>query len=120
MRAILIDPFKRSVEEIDIDPSLDNLYSTLGVDLITVVRWNKSHALILDDEGLLKNKDAMEYWHATGSDQPFAGRGLLLGDEYGDNRPCTLSLDEVKDRVAFLDKDQVEPDDYTGWTITVF
>lgn len=120
MRAILIDPFKREVTEIEIEPSLDSMYEVLGVNLITVVRWDKKHALILDDEGLLKSKETMEYWHARGSDQPFAGRGLLLGDEYGDNRPCTLTLDEVKARVAFLDKDQVTPDDYLGWTITVF
>jgi hypothetical protein len=62
MRAILIDPFKRETTEIDIDPSLDNLYQVLGVDLITVVRWDETHALIIDDEGLLKSKEGQEYW----------------------------------------------------------
>lgn len=120
MRAILIDPFKRDITEIDIDPSLDNLYSTLGVDLITIVRWDNKHALIIDDEGLLKEKESMEYFWVKGSDQPFAGRGLLLGDEYGDNRPCTLELSAVQEMVAFLDKTLIEPDDWTVWTITTF
>jgi len=120
MRAILIDPFKRTVEEIDIDPSLDNMYAVLGVELITVVRWDAKHALILDDEGLLKSKEAMEYWHVAGSDKPFAGRGLLLGDEHGDNRPATVGVPEVQRLVSFLDKSNISPDDWTGWTITVF
>lgn len=120
MRAILIDPFKQEVSEIDIDTSLDNLYETLGVDLITVVRWDREHALILDDEGLLKDKETMEYFWVKGSNQPFAGRGLLLGDEYGENRPATLDLSAVQSAVRFVDKSTVNPDDYTGWTITVF
>ena len=78
MKAILIDPFKRSVEAVDIDPTLDNLYETLDVETITVVRLNPDHALIVDDEGLLKDKDAQEYFWWRGSEQPFAGRGIIL------------------------------------------
>lgn len=120
MRAILIDPFKREITEIDIDPSLDNLYTTLGVDLITVVKWDKTHALILDDEGLLKDKESMEYFWVAGSNQPFAGRALILGDEYGDNRAATLELSAVQSLVRFVDKSKLNPDDFTGWTITIF
>lgn len=120
MRAILIDPFKHTVTEIDIDPSLDNLYSTLDVDMITVVGWDKEHALILDDEGLLKPKDRQEYWWTLRSDQPFAGRGLILGNKFGENRAATLDLERVKDAVMFIDKATIEPDNYTGWTVTTF
>jgi hypothetical protein len=120
VRAILIDPFKREVTEINIDPSLDNLYETLAVEMITVLRWGKDHALILDDEGLLKDRETMEYWRVAGADQPFAGKGLILGDNYGDNRDATLTLSEVQTLVTFLDKATVNPDDWTGWTIRTF
>ena len=120
MRAILIDPFKRDISEIDIDPSLDNLYATLGVDLITVARWDKEHALILDDEGLLKDRESMEYFWIKGSGQPYAGRGLILGDDYGDNRAATLELSAVHEVVSFLDKTLINPEEWTGWTITTF
>jgi hypothetical protein len=120
MRAILIDPFKQTVEYIDIDPSLDNLYEVLGVDLITVLRWSPGHALILDDEGFLKDHATMEYWRATGFKQPFAGRGLILGDEYGENRPASVSLEVVKDCVSFVPKEEVNPSDWTGWQIIAF
>lgn len=120
MRAILIDPFTRSIDEVDIDPSLDNLYTTLNVELITVVRWDKENALIIDDEGLLKPRETMEYFWVRGSGQPFAGKGLLLGDDYGENRATTLDLETVRKMVRFLDKEYISPDDFTGWTITVF
>jgi hypothetical protein len=120
MRAILIDPFKREVSEIDIDPSLDNLYATLGVEVITVLRWSAKDALILDDEGLLKPREEMEYWWMKGAGQPFAGRGLILGDEYGENRPASSTLAEVRDMVKFVDREKVHPDEYIGWTIISF
>lgn len=117
MRGIFIDPFTRSVEEVDIDPSLDNLYEKLGVDLITVVRIHPDHALIIDDEGLLKDRDTQQYFWWRGSNQPFAGRGLILGDEMGDNKDATLTVDEVKSLVTFPDNSEINPEEYLVWTI---
>lgn len=121
MRAILIDPFKQTVTDIDIDPTLDNLYEILGVELITVVGMG-DHALIIDDEGLLKPKDQMEYWWAAGAMQPFAGRGLILGNEYGENRAATIPLDFIRDRTRFVwpeEKETLNPEDYTGFGIVI-
>lgn len=120
MRAILIDPFKQTVEDIDIDPSLDNLYEVLGVEVITVLRWSPGHALILDDEGLLKDHATMEYWTTDIYEQPLAGRGLILGDEYGENRPASVNLEAVKTGVRFVPKEEVNPSDWTGWQIIAF
>lgn len=120
MRAILIDPFKREVTDIDTDASLDSMYDILHVDLITVMRVGAGHAMILDDEGLLKDKSAQEYFTMKGATQPFAGRAMILGDSYGESRAATLTLDEVKDKVVWLDNDAVEPDEWTGWTITTW
>lgn len=120
MRAILIDPFTRSISEIDTDASLDEMYSILEVDLITVVRVNKDHAMILDDEGLLQPKITQEYFHVQGSDQPFAGRAMILGDDYGENRAATMTVPEVASLVTFLDKEKIDPEAYCGWTVTAF
>ena len=117
MRAILIDPFTRKVSEIDTDASLDDLYALLDVDLITVIRVGAGHAMILDDEGLLKDKSVQAYFMLVGMDQPLAGKALILADEYGENRPATLPLSMVEEKVRWLDNDKVEPDDWTGWTI---
>lgn len=120
MRAILIDPFTRTVSDIETDASLDDLYSVLQVDLITVIRVGAGHAMILDDEGLLKDKSVQAYFGMKGLDQPLAGRAMILGDNYGENRAATLTLDEVKDKVIWLDNEKVEPDDWTSWTITAW
>jgi hypothetical protein len=120
MRAILIDPFKREASDIETNAGLDDLYDILQVELITVVPIGAGHAMILDDEGLLLDKDVQEYFRFKGVDQPFAGRALILADEYGESRPATLTLDEVKAQVVFLDKDDVNPGDWTQWTVTMF
>lgn len=120
MRGILIDPFTRSIKEVETTASLDQVYALLGVDLITVVTWDMDHALFLDDEGLLKSNEEQSYFHVDGANQPFAGRGLIIGDNYGDNRSATLTVEEVRSRVTFLDSAAVEPTEYLGWTVTAF
>ena len=120
MRGILIDPFTRTITEVDTDASLDNVYTLLDIDTVTIVSWDRQHALFLDDEGLLKSNEVQCYFLVKGADQPFAGRGLILGDAYGDNRAATLSLDDVKDVVTFLDSATVDPEAYLGWTIAAF
>ena len=119
MRAIMIDPFTRKVSEIDTDASLDDLYRLLDVDLITVVQLGAKHAMILDDEGLLKDKSIQAYFTLLGAGQPFAGRGLILADEYGENRAASIPLSAVEQKVVWLENDEVEPDRWTGWEITV-
>lgn len=120
MRAILIDPFTRTVSDVDTSASLLDMYDLLQVDIITVMRVGAGHAMILDDEGLLKDKASQAYFMLRGLDQPLAGRGLILGDKYGENREATLGLDEVRDKVVWLNNDEVEPDEWTGWTITTW
>lgn len=120
MRAILIDPFTRTISEVDTDASLDDVYTLLDIETLTVVAYDREHALFLDDEGLLKSNEVQAYFHVEGSDQPFAGRGLIIGDNYGDNRAATLSLDAVKKAVTFLDSTTVDPNQYLGWSIVAF
>lgn len=120
MRGILIDPFTRTVSDVETSADLDDLYEILQVDLITVVRIPPNHALILDDEGLLKSKDIQEYFYIDGMAQPLAGRGLILGDSYGENKSAQLPLDLVKNLVSFPSKEDINPSDWTGWTIKMF
>lgn len=121
MRAILIDPFTKSVEEVTTNGKLDDIYRLLNVELITTVTLSDTDALFLDDEGLFVPKEQQEYFHWTGSMQPFAGRGLILGADWeGESADAEIDIDTVRKRVHFLDKTNLQPDDYTGWNITVF
>lgn len=118
MRGILIDPFTREVKEIDTSGSLIEIYNDLGVDVVTVLSIDMENALYLDDEGLLVPKESQEYWQWHGSNQPYAGRGLILGVlDDGDNSDSTMTAEEVASRVTFLDKANINPSDYTSWTV---
>lgn len=116
MRTILIDPFTRTVTEHDTDTSLDKLYELLDCECITVVAIGAKHALILDDEGLLKPKDKQEYFWWHGSASPFAGKALIVGDEEGEDRDATCHVEEVADTVIFISKENINPEDYLGAT----
>lgn len=120
MRAILIDPFTRTVTEVDTDAGLDELYQLLDVDLITVMDVGAGHAMILDDEGLLKQKDFQAYFGMKGLDQPLAGKALILGNKYGENRDATLPLSAVEEKVIWLDNKNVHPEKWLGWTFVEF
>ena len=118
MRGILIDPLKKTVECVNVEGNLSEIYDLLGVECITIVPLDFSDALYLDDEGLLVPKNEQAYWRMKGSSQPFAGRGLILGtDEEGDNDDAVSDLKDVKASVIWIDREAIDPEDYTGFAI---
>jgi hypothetical protein len=118
MRGILIDPFTRTVSDVYTSGKLLEIYELLGVNLITAVTVGENQSLFLDDEGLMVPKENQEYWNWEGSNQPYAGRGLILGlDANGDNVDTTMSSLEVAALVSFLDKEDIDPDSYLGFEI---
>lgn len=120
MRAILINPFDKTVSEVETKAGLDDLYEIIKCELITVVSWDMDNALIIDDEGLMVDKEDQEYWWAKGCDQPFAGRGIIIGDNYGENKSTDLKVEDVARLISFPDKDMINPKDYLVWTVTAF
>lgn len=121
MRAILIDPFLKTIEEVQTNGKLDDIYRLMQVELITTVTLSDTDALFLDDEGLFVPKESQEYFHWSGSLQPFAGRGLILGaDEEGESADAEIDLDTVRQRVSFLDKTNLDPEQYTDWVVHSF
>lgn len=118
MRGILIDPFKRTVEEIETDGSLTEIYNLLEVQVITTVVMGYNDTLYLDDEGLFVPKEEQAYFRIKGNTQPFAGRGLILGTDYeGENDDAMTPLPDIREAVLWIDNDEVEPEDYLGFAI---
>lgn len=109
MRAILIDVYAQEIRECDISQTntLDDWYKTMGVDLVAVgLRLDDTDSILVDDEGLLKPCDHFFYYE--GSHQPFAGNGLITGvDDEGESISCVISLDDVKNNVRFMSRDEV-------------
>jgi hypothetical protein len=104
MRAIIINAEERTVSEAEIDGSLKSLQKIVGglIDPVYPGLEGTDHHCYVNDEGLLN--DPQHFFMLKDGHQPLAGNGVMLsttGD--GDEAPCTLPLDWVKERVTFMD-----------------
>lgn len=111
MRAILINPETKTVEEVEFDFDLASgrtyrkINELIGASLFTVVELlhlddGTSETLYVDDEGLLNDPKHFFKWKRY--HQPLAGKGLILGtDAEGECIATTLELDFVKGEVEF-------------------
>jgi hypothetical protein len=103
MRAIVIKSWNRTVVEIDLVPTLDRLQQIVG-GLIEPVEQglDDEHHCYVNEEGLLDNPQ--HFFMLTDGHQPLAGNGIILAStEDGDEAPCRLPLEWVKERVTFMD-----------------
>jgi hypothetical protein len=104
MRAIIVNSQERSVSEADIDGSLKSLQNIVGglIDTVYPGLEHTGHHAYVNDEGLLNNPQ--HFFMLKDGHQPLAGNGVILSDDgEGNEAPCTLPLDWVKDRVEFMD-----------------
>lgn len=107
-KAILIDPFKCEITEVERDAAdYTNIYPLLShesmtVDHFDVVRLDRGDGIFVDDEGLLK--PCVRYFLWDGYPQQLAGRGLIVGsNDAGNATAVKITLDEVRRRVTFLE-----------------
>jgi hypothetical protein len=110
MKAILIDSYNKTVQELDLDPNFKMLfqwYQQIKCTIVTVGHYITEHdSIIVDDEGLLKPCDHFFYY--DGAHQPFAGNGLVVGvDEEGETVACDITLEEVEAKVKFMSREDV-------------
>tara|TARA_E500000178_G_C16881729_1_gene689328 strand:- start:297 stop:713 length:417 start_codon:yes stop_codon:yes gene_type:complete len=122
-KAILINPFNKTIEMVDYDfgGSYLQISHLIGTEecvkpLFCAVDIDGTNTVYIDDEGLYRETQAYFMWE--GYHQPLQGKGLILGTDYdnGESIPTTLSLDEVKEQVSFQDNVQVAP----SFTVTSF
>ena len=103
MRAIVIKSRNRTVVEIDLVPTLDRLQQIVG-GLIEPVEQglDDEHHCYVNEEGLLDNPQ--HFFMLTDGHQPLASNGIILAStEDGDEVPCRVPLEWVKERVTFMD-----------------
>ena len=108
MRAIVINSEAQSVTETDIDGKLHSLQGIVGglIDPVYPGLEGTDHHAYVNDEGLLNNPQ--HFFMVNDGHQPLAGNGVILSDDgEGGEAPATLPLEWVKDRVAFMDLQQV-------------
>jgi hypothetical protein len=112
MRAILIDPFERTVTEVEWSGNFRDAqkgaYKLMQCDLIDVVYFDSPWInvnMFVDDEGLFKQELAFFLPLHSRAGQPIVGRALLVGppDNQGDSTACPISLPEAKAGIQFAD-----------------
>ena len=103
MRGILIDPFARIITEIDYTGDFNQIYKLIDCEMFTTVNvTDAGDTLFVDDEGLINGKP-QEFFGWYGYSQPLAGKGLLLGSTFdGESADTTLTVDFVRENVAWL------------------
>ena len=114
MKAYLIDPFAKTVSEVQYNGDYKTIYNLISsdnikVDTFTCVEINdQSDTIYVDDEGLNKNLNQQAFFMFNGT--PLAGKGLVLGtDEEGDSQSPTITLQELmtENKIEFLSLAQV-------------
>jgi Domain of unknown function (DUF3846) len=103
MRAIIINTEDRTITETDIDGSLKTLQQIVGgmIEPVSQGLDDNPHCYV-NEEGLLDSPQ--HFFMFRSGHQPLAGNGVILSStDDGDEAPCTLSLDWVKERVTFMD-----------------
>lgn len=103
MRAIIINATDRTITATDIDGSLKTLQQIVGGMIEAVSQGlDEFHHCYVNEEGLLYHPQ--HFFMFRDGHQPLAGNGVILSSTAdGDEAPCTLLLDWVKDRVTFMD-----------------
>ena len=116
MRAILIDPFKCELSEVEVPdfiPGTDSglsqlqaIYKLLDCEVVqqaTLENSNVNGALIVDENGKLGIKPEQRYFeHTLFPHDYLAGKALWIGYKNGDWKPIGLSLDHCQTFVNFL------------------
>jgi hypothetical protein len=100
MKAFLIDPKARTIEEVEYDDSdYRNIYKFIDCQTFTVAPINEhtTDDVYVDDEGLMTNERPLYAFQFLGGHQPLVGKGLVVGgpDDEGRNTPPNLTLDEL-------------------------
>lgn len=107
MHAYLIDPEKKSIEEVDYEGSLDDLYRIIGCTHAELLRIGTTKdAVYVDAEArILKLHDSSKFvWRLRGTGI-LIGRGLVISPTCTNEGAPTLSLEELHTYVSFPEGD---------------
>jgi hypothetical protein len=128
-RAILIDPFTETIMNVTmVDTKLQTIKNLIDCEIITVAGIGASNQyrgidLILDDEGLLKDKNSQAYFKYGIQSQTYAGKALMIAtDDEGEtvSLPENITVEKVSEKVIFFKPSQKTLDESTKMTFTAF
>jgi len=101
MKAYLIDPASQSATTIHLRSGLDEIRQLIGFDTVDSDELNQTgDRLFFDEKCFIRNEPgAGRFKFAT--EAPVAGRGVIACMVDGVFRDCSLTLDEVEQKLEF-------------------
>jgi hypothetical protein len=106
MKAILINPFDKTITEVDYDGDFMHIYDLIDAGCFGCARISEGDGIFIDDDGLLKNPT--HFFLHSEYHSPLAGKGLILGcDDQGEAVSCKTTVEEVRAKVSFRNIFQV-------------
>lgn len=105
IKGILIDVKNLTVEEVELENSLQGVYEKLGCDCVTTVPYpfDENHEIIVDDESLMKDLQNFFTFNKMDIEASVCGNGLIVSwDESGNWINHGLDVEEVRKGVSFL------------------
>jgi hypothetical protein len=98
MKAILIDPFKRDISDVEFEgETLAALYKLIDCTTVTAVSLtfdDQVVSLFLDDEGLFVNDQ--RFWSIFQYPEPLAGRAVILGLDASNGESLDTPIDAAR------------------------
>jgi hypothetical protein len=119
MKGFLINPFDRTITEVEYNGTLEHMYELVGCTDIEAVKITSTGDTVwVDGEGLLN--DPTHFFYIGDYPQELAGKGLVLGSEAGECvEPKTVTLPLLLRSVAYMSmapgQYQVPPVTVTMW-----
>ncbi len=90
IKVIKIDSYAKNIEEIEINPVLEDFYATIGkgCDMVQVVPMNnkvigQGNILLVDEEGLFKHHT--QGFNISSFPQTLLGNGIIIGYDLDGN-----------------------------------
>lgn len=109
IKCIKIDVNNKVVYEVEINDNIQDIYNQLECDMFEVVRIDGVNDIYVDEEGLLKLNEDTKFFMYGEYPQPIVGHGLIMGhDSKGNSISTTLTIEEVKEKVKFLNLFEVQ------------
>ena len=108
MRAIIINPEKKEVTEIQIGSDYKEIYKAISCDTFSCpVTYDNNDCLYCDDEGLFKPQKGgiiMKNWY-----YPILGKILILGtNEDGESADAKTDIRFFENQITWLNEAQAE------------
>lgn len=103
MHAYLIDPFKQTIEQVELDPTLDAIRAAIGFETVDSDEIARSDDRLFFDEECFIRSQPQPGRFRLDTLPPVAGIGVVVGGGPAEDALTSpgLTLEELKGRVQF-------------------